>query len=83
MLSDEHEGYESNKQQVCENEIDMLTMRDTEAHEWMGRGTYYGVRYDAASEELHRRHENHQYYPSNQLWCPPNHSNLISLMIAQ
>jgi len=27
-------------------------MRDTEANEW-GRGTYYGARYDASSEELH------------------------------
>jgi len=27
-------------------------MRETEANEW-GRGTYYGVRYDAASDELH------------------------------
>ena len=33
------------------------------------RGTYYGVRYDVASEELYRRHEKNQYYPSNQPWC--------------
>jgi len=36
VVSDEHEVYESNKQQVRENEIDMLTMRGTEANEWDG-----------------------------------------------
>jgi len=37
VLRDEPGVYESNKQQVRENEIDMLlTMRDTEANEWDG-----------------------------------------------
>ena len=36
VSSDEPGVYESNKQQVRENEIDMLTMRDTEANEWDG-----------------------------------------------
>jgi len=36
VSSDESDVYGSNKQQERENEIDMLTMRDTEAHEWDG-----------------------------------------------
>ena len=36
VVSDEPDVYESNKYQVRENEVDMLTVRETEANEWDG-----------------------------------------------
>ena len=82
MLRDEPGVYESNKQQVRENEIDMLTMRDTEANEWDGvHITGYDTMLPLRNSISPPREKS---IPSiKPTLMPPNHSKLTTMMIVQ